>query len=418
MDATSTPRLDIVRAASTAEIKEGLFAALARYADRLPHNKKAMILLKPNLNSNMNALTGNTTDLRLISAVIQYLQANGFANIVIGEGTNSGFYRNRIGVIARLKIDALAKQYGVKMVDLNYEPPFSITFEDGVQAGVAQLCRQADFFINMPKLKTHFEVGMSVCLKNLMGCLVGQENKKKTHRRLAANILQLNRQVQPDLHIVDALIAMEGLGPTRGTPVRLDRVIVGTHPLLVDMACARIAGVDYRKVATLALAEQQGLITPAQHRFIEELNLEPAARAFAPPRAGWLARFIHSPVRQQFFLKIRNTKLFSYLAATDWFGRLLFMTGLRQEVFLKEEMACKGLYIDHQKCGECDVCRALCPMGLDPVEKGVFTQDRCIQCLYCFSACPYAAIDFEGSWGFFEEQIKQYDGMIRSLYKP
>jgi uncharacterized protein (DUF362 family) len=40
-------------------------------------DKKAPILLKPNLNSNMNALTGNTTDLRLVAAVIEFLKDAG-----------------------------------------------------------------------------------------------------------------------------------------------------------------------------------------------------------------------------------------------------------------------------------------------------------------------------------------------------
>ena len=54
-----------------------------------------------------------------------------------------------------------------------------IEFENGIRAGAARECFEADLFIKMPKLKTHFEVGMSVCLKNLMGCLVGQQNKKE-----------------------------------------------------------------------------------------------------------------------------------------------------------------------------------------------------------------------------------------------
>ncbi len=43
----------------------------------------------------------------------------GYNNIVIGEGTNSGCYRNNISVIARLKVDELAKYYGIKVIDFN-----------------------------------------------------------------------------------------------------------------------------------------------------------------------------------------------------------------------------------------------------------------------------------------------------------
>lgn len=74
----------------------------------LPPDSGAKIVLKPNLTRNMSALTGNTTDLRILSGIITFLKDKGYSNITIGEGTNSGFYRNRIGVIARLKVDALA----------------------------------------------------------------------------------------------------------------------------------------------------------------------------------------------------------------------------------------------------------------------------------------------------------------------
>ncbi|NQT55122.1 MAG: DUF362 domain-containing protein, partial [Desulfobacteraceae bacterium] len=229
-----------------------MFEVLEKYKDLLPSSNYAKILLKPNLNANMNALTGNTTDLRILSVVIQYLKENGFTNIIIGEGTNSGYYRNKIGVISRLKVDQLARHYGVNVKDLNYSKTHEIDFARGVKAQVAKECLEADLFINIPKLKTHFEVGMSVCLKNLMGCLVGQENKKKTHQNLAENILRVNQSVKPHLHIVDALIAMEGLGPTRGTPIRMDAILIGTDPYLIDLVCAKIAGFHYKDIKTLS----------------------------------------------------------------------------------------------------------------------------------------------------------------------
>jgi uncharacterized protein (DUF362 family)/ferredoxin len=394
-----------------------LFTVLDKYSDLLPASKDAKILLKPNLNSNMNALTGNTTDLRILSAVIQYLKEKGFINIVIGEGTNSGFYRNKIGVISRLKVDELAKYYGVNVKDLNYSEPYEIDFTKGIRANVAKDCIESDFLINLPKLKTHFEVGMSVCLKNLMGCLVGQENKKKTHQDLAENILQINNYIRPHLHIVDALIGMEGLGPTRGTPIRLDTIIVGTDPYLMDMVCARIAGFDYKRVKTLRLAQQKGLLTSDHHRLVDSLDLGKIKKPFAPPKAGIFATFIHSPNRQRYFLKIRNTRFFSYLASTQWFGKLLFLTGLRQDVFLQDEMSCEGLSFEEEGCDSCNICQDICPLGLDLPSYLKNFDERCIHCLYCYSACPKQTIKFHGALGFFKEQLRQYNTIIRTLYQ-
>jgi len=409
-------KLDLVQCRSLREIVNELSTVLESYTHLFPKDRAAEILLKPNLNANMNALTGNTTDLRLLSAVVQLLKDKGYENIVIGEGTNSGFYRNRIGVTARLKVDRLAHYYGIRAIDLNYSDPYEIQFEDGVQAQVAKECVEADLFINLPKLKTHFEAGMSVCLKSLMGCLIGQENKKKTHLSLAANILRINQVVKPHLHIVDGLIAMEGLGPTRGTPIRLDTLIVGTDPYLVDLGCAHLAGFDYRSVATLRLAERKGLLGPEHHEFVETLDLEPMKQPFKPPKANWLAGFIHHPSRQRYFLVIRNTALFSYLASTEWFGKLLFLTGLRQDVFSKEEMVYEGLTLLPEHCDSCGLCQLYCPLGRDLPHQLAEGANECIECLYCFMICPRRAIRFEGTFGFLREQMRQYDEIIRNLH--
>lgn len=413
-------RLDIRRAASLAQAARALADVLPAYAHVFPADRAAPILVKPNLNANMNALTGNTTDLRLLCALLGYLRDAGYTDVTVGEGTNSGFYRNRIGVIGRLMVDKAAARFGCPVLDLNDAPGRPVAFENGVTAMVAAPVVDAALVVNLPKLKTHFEAGMSVCLKNLMGCLVGQENKKKTHQSLAANIVNLNLAVRPGLHIVDALIAMEGLGPTRGTPLRLDTLIVGENPYLIDLACAKMAGFPAEKVRPLAEARRRGLVTPAMDAFCDGRALPLlAGRPFAPPVAGRIASFIHSPARQKYFLAVRNTALFRYLAGTDWFGALLFKTGLRQDVFCREEMRCDGLTLDRAACDDCGVCRDFCPSGLDPAEVAAQGgHPDCLGCLYCFLTCPRQALAFHGEQGFLAEQLRQYDALVRALGRP
>lgn len=411
-------RFDVVRAYTVKEIKAGVKELLAdKYSDLLPQDANARILIKPNLNSNMNALTGNTTDLRLVAAVVEFLKEKGFRDITIGEGTNSGFYRNRISVISRLRMDSLAAYYGIYCKDLNSSSPSYIDFENGVKAGVAKECLEADFLINMPKLKTHFENGMSVCLKNMMGCLVGQENKKKTHDALAENILHINDKVKPHLHIVDAIFSMEGLGPTRGMPLRTDTVFIGTDPYLIDLICAKFVSFDYRKVRTLAAAGKKGLLSREHFRFAESFAFE-RIFDFRPPKAGPLAAFIHSPKRQRHFLAVRNTPLFNYICSTKAGGKLLYLTGLRQDVFIEDEMECGGLSLDTDKCSRCGRCSWYCPLELElpdalPGQGG--KDNACLYCLYCFCVCPEDAIRFHGRLGFMEEQMRQYGDIIRRM---
>jgi uncharacterized protein (DUF362 family)/NAD-dependent dihydropyrimidine dehydrogenase PreA subunit len=409
-------KLDLIEANSTKEIKEKLFLALDGYKEILPVSKKVSVLIKPNLNSNMNALTGNTTDLRVLAVVIEYLKENGYRDITIGEGTNSGYYRNEISVISRLAVDKLAEYYEVKVVDLNYSEKVEIGFQDGVMAGIAKECLDADFFINMPKLKTHFEVGMSVCLKNLMGCLVGQENKKKTHKNLARNILNINKHVKPHLHIVDGIIAMEGLGPTRGTPVNTGLIIIGTDPYLIDLVCSRVAGFDYRKTRTLKLAADEGIVTRDHHRSVDALNLSGLTKRFQEPKANPLVSFIHSPKRQQYFLAIRNAAIFNYLCSTRFIGNILFWTGLRQDNFIKEEMSFEGFTFNRDLCQDgCTKCMAYCPVGIKLPDNLERDGNGCIHCLYCYLVCPEKAIEFKGKLGFVAEQLRQYNEVVRKI---
>jgi len=416
MHNTTQHNLDIVPCSTYEQIQTGIAKTLAGYTDILPTDRNAAILIKPNLNSNMNALTGNTTDLRLLSALIIFLKNYGYTDITIGEGTNSGFYRSNISVISRLKVDELARYFGVNCIDLNQSQTVDILFENRVKAGVAKECMEADFLINMPKLKTHFEAGMSVCLKNLIGCLKGQDNKKKTHLSLARNIVHLTQAIKPDLHIVDAVIAMEGLGPTRGTPVKADKLFIGTDPYLIDLLAARYAGVDPSSITPLAAAREQGLITQKHDHIIQNVSMDEHPSRFAPPKAGPIAEFIHNPVRQKYFLAVRNTPVFNYLCNTDAVGKLLFISGLRQDVFIDDEMEVQELFLDESECTDCGKCNTYCPIGLELPDslKNQHT-DACISCLYCFCICPEHAVKLKGTLGFMEEQLRQYDGIIRTI---
>ena len=133
-------------------------ALFAREDVPLPHSKDLLFLIKPNLNNDLSALTGNSTDLRVLAALIQVLQEHGCTNIAIADGPNIGIYRKGIDVFSRLGVRALAKHLGVQLVDLNHTPSAEVELATG-SVRVAELCLQADFFISVPKIKTHAEAG-------------------------------------------------------------------------------------------------------------------------------------------------------------------------------------------------------------------------------------------------------------------
>lgn len=414
-------RLDILKCSDVIDIKRKIAETLSVYYKTfLPDSKEALILIKPNLNNNFNGLTGNTTDLRIIAAVVEFLLSLGYKNIIIGDGPNSGFFKRKIDIISQLKIDKLAEYYGVKAIDLNYSTPKNIKLDNKETFQIAKEVLESELIINLPKFKMHFEVGITGALKNLIGCLLGEENKKKIHNNLMKNILRLNQIIKPKIHILDGLIALEGTGPTRGIPVNLGLILISTDPYLVDLAIAFLSRYPVEEVPLLAEAKKEGILKKDHYNYLYALNLEKYSRSLKKPNPSFFAKLVHNPKRQKYFLKIRRTKLFDYLCSTECIGKILYVTGLRQDKFNNQPMKIiKLFWKENNDCipAECRKCSAYCPINLDL--PNAFLEDlakQCINCLYCYQVCPKpGTINFEGELGFFEEQQKQFGNLVREI---
>ena len=412
-------RVSSLKCENVSEIKGSLAELLnIGYTDLFPKDNQASILIKPNLNSNMNALTGNTTDLRLLAAIVEYLNDKGYKKITIGEGTNSGFFRAGVNVIRRLRVDELARYYGINVVDFNCCAYETIELEDGIKANIARECLESDFFINVPKLKTHFETEMTMCLKSLIGCLVGRENKKKVHTSLIKNILKLNEAIKPDLQIIDGLIAMEGTGPSLGEPKKIDTILIGTDPYLLDMVASKIAGYDdFLEIPVLKEAFDQGKIGEAQIQEYREADVR--IHEFKRPDISFLVRMTINPNIQKYLIKIRYAPLINRTFNWELTRKLLFSLGISQDFIVFQETDISYPFLsksDSCKDG-CTVCQDVCPLGNDlPALLSSGTGRECLKCLYCYAACPESKIEVNGDLGFFQQQRKQYDESIRKVF--
>lgn len=408
--------IKVYHARTNAEIAAAVEGILDSFESVLPKERTGSIVIKPNLNSNMNALTGNTTDLRILASLVRGLKTRGFTDITIAEGTNSGFFRQGINVISRLKVDALAQALGVKHRDTNYDQTEPVIFEDGVQAEMAKTYLEADCFINVPKIKMHYETMMSVCLKSLIGTLAGMRNKQKTHYSLIKNICNLNAKLKPSLHIVDAVIPMEGTGPTTGTPISVGMVLAGTNPYILDMAAAEIAHVDFNEVPVLVESEKRRLVTSDQKEYVASLGLRKISRPFRRPQLSLLTRLVTHKKYQKYFQRIRHSPLIGKVFDEGWGNKLLFKLRVTQEVMISKDSAITAARLDRGKCTNCGTCLKYCPTGLSLPEE-IGKESECISCLYCYSVCPNMAISIDGDLGFFQEQLNQYDKLVRENAK-
>ena len=124
---------------------------------------------------------------------------------------------------------------------------------------------------------------------------------------------------------------------------------------------------------------------------------------------------------------MRASRLGTRLAATQWFGGLLYRSGVRQDNFHAQEACVRALELATGACAGCQACRNICPMGLKPdgllagqgaVAMSKLESEGCVGCLYCFMICPKRAIAVHGEWGFLREQMERYDDVIRCLRVP
>ena len=83
---------------------------------------------------------------------------------------------------------------------------------------------------------------VTLCLKNLMGVIVGNRGEVM-HHRLHEKIVDLASLFKPRLNIVDGVVGAE-MDEVVGSPVEVDVVIGGVDMVAVDAVGSAVMGVD------------------------------------------------------------------------------------------------------------------------------------------------------------------------------
>ena len=124
----------------------------------------------------------------------------------------------------------------------------------------------ADVFISMPVLKTHVQGYFTGAIKNMWGC-VPRVDRFFMHRHLHECLAELPRLLRPHFAIMDAIVAMEGMGPSYGDPRRLDLVLASRDVVALDATAMRLVGLDVAKARHIPLAAATGFGTMDDPRF-------------------------------------------------------------------------------------------------------------------------------------------------------
>jgi uncharacterized protein (DUF362 family) len=119
---------------------------------------------------------------------------------------------------------------------------------------------RADFFVNMPKFKAHPWTTVTFGNKNYIGIQDDRHRLIDHDHRLNEKIADLQYIIQPQLLVIDAVIAGEGRMLTP-KPFPLKLLILGNNQVAFDAVCCALIGVRARDVEHIRLAEDRGFGT-------------------------------------------------------------------------------------------------------------------------------------------------------------
>lgn len=245
-----------------------------------PSKSVKRFLIKPNLCYYWDYSTGETTDPRLVSSIIDYIREKWSkkAEITIAESDASAMQTKHS--FKMLGYEALAKEKAVTLLNLSTDETCPREVNVGKTKLVLNLpCSvlNSDFLINVPKLKVGPYAGgqslhITCALKNLFGC-VPEPRKVKYHPFLPKVIVAVSKLIKPNMTIVDGIVA---LGKH---PIKLGLIIAGTDNLAVDFVCARLIGYNPWRINYLSLAAKENVGNVANLKVVGE-NMRDSRKIF------------------------------------------------------------------------------------------------------------------------------------------
>ncbi len=321
--------------------------------------KNIKVLLKPNLITAFPPERAATTHPSILIALCKILEKEN-AKIFIGDSPG---WPNVKSVMDISGMSRVAEEYSAEILNFNSSKKIELLNERNKwlkKVALPEIVKDVDIIINLPKLKTHTFTKYTGAVKNLYGFIIGGKKSyyhfmTRTEKRFAEMLLDLHSFVKPQLTITDAVIGMEGNGPTAGRPKQTGLILASEDCTALDIVASEIIGYKQDDILTITGAKERGF-----NEKIEKAGLPDIKVLYKKPFR------LHQKILPRFI--------------TD----LAYKTSIR---------------INDQKCKKCLVCYKKCPAKAIELKKGVLkiNEKKCIRCYCCHELCPSHAIDLRYS---------------------
>jgi len=200
------------------------------------------VLLKPNLVSAVRNKSLACTHPEVVAAAAEWLLDQG-ATVRVGDSPAFG---SALGVMQACGISAALKGLPVAMI--NFEEPQAVRLASGLSVGIARAVGECDLLVNLPKIKAHGQLYLSLAVKNYFGTVVGFR-KPWLHARYGdidnqfeAMLVDLLAVLPGGITLADGIEAMHVDGPVAGKPFPLHLLAAGRNPVALDTALIAVLG--------------------------------------------------------------------------------------------------------------------------------------------------------------------------------
>jgi len=343
-------------------VKESIEKILSSFPDlnQKLKSKKLNILIKPNLLAPRHPDKAVTTHPAVLKAIIEYLKQFD-CNITIADSP-AGTYSLKI-------LEKLYKTCEIEKIaidcNLNYDlSDWAVEFPEGKvlkKSLIIKPALEADFIINVAKLKTHTLTRLTCATKNLFGLMPGvlkyrQHLAMPDIKIFSQMIIDINKYFEGKVfHIVDGIIGMEGEGPSGGEPKFAGAIFGGWNSQCVDVLACNIMGMQSNTVPTLA-----------GYKGLEDIEL----------------------------IKFDEIRTYNFKLPPERYKSLPDYIPEFVQNILTEMIVAKPV-IDRKTCRKCNICVKSCPAEIISMnDKGAYIKSykTCIKCYCCQEACPHKSI--------------------------
>ncbi len=339
------------------ELRSNIFEMLERFVGR-SISPKTSVVIKPNFLAPAPPEKAMLTHPLVLKAAAEFVISKG-ARPRISDSNAMGSFDKVLrtgGFLSALEgLDAECAEFK-KSVTVDVGEPFG-------KIEISEEALAADVLINLPKLKTHAQMMLTLGVKNLFGCIVGLR-KPEWHFRTGVDrdmfaklLVRIHAAVKPSVTILDGVLAMEGQGPGKSGSPKLLKVVMGSDSAIaLDMTVCRMLGMNPEELLTNRAAREIGF-----SESVEVIGNVPQIKDFKLPSITPLV-----------------------------FGPRKYHGLIRKHLVQRP-------VVDPSICRACGECWRYCPAKAISHKKAdraklSFDYEKCIRCYCCIEVCPHAAL--------------------------